>query len=100
MLRRGLTFQELTDEAFKDVLKKYKQPFFMQLADGDAELFAFAGLYDVWRGTDGQELYSYAILTTEATPQLAAVHARMPRGTRRHPLPLSSCPPPNNGWSS
>lgn len=55
-----------------------KQPFFMQLADGDAELFAFAGLYDVWRGPDGQELYSYAILTTEATPQLAAVHARMP----------------------
>jgi putative SOS response-associated peptidase YedK len=55
-----------------------KQPFFMQLADGEAELFAFAGLYDVWRGPDGQELYSYAILTTEATPQLAAVHARMP----------------------
>jgi hypothetical protein len=27
MSRRGLTFQELTDEAFKDVLKKYKQPF-------------------------------------------------------------------------
>lgn len=55
-----------------------KQPFFMQLADGDAELFAFAGLYDLWRGPEGQELYSYAILTTEATPQLAAVHARMP----------------------
>jgi putative SOS response-associated peptidase YedK len=55
-----------------------KQPYFLQLIDGDAELFAFAGLYDVWRGADGQELYSYAILTTEATPQLAAVHARMP----------------------
>lgn len=55
-----------------------KQPFFLQLADGDADLFAFAGLYDIWRGPDGQELYSYAILTTEATPQLAAVHARMP----------------------
>jgi hypothetical protein len=27
MSRHGLTFQELTDEAFKDVLKKYKQPF-------------------------------------------------------------------------
>jgi hypothetical protein len=25
MPRNGLTFQELTDEAFKDVLKKYKQ---------------------------------------------------------------------------
>lgn len=55
-----------------------KQPFFMQLADSGHELFAFAGLYDVWRGADGQELYSYAILTTEATPQLAPVHARMP----------------------
>jgi hypothetical protein len=27
MSRHGLTFQELTDEAFKDVLKKYKRPF-------------------------------------------------------------------------
>jgi hypothetical protein len=26
MPRNGLTFQELTDEALKDVLKKYKQP--------------------------------------------------------------------------
>jgi putative SOS response-associated peptidase YedK len=55
-----------------------KQPFFMRLADGDNELFAFAGLYDVWRGKDDQELYSYTILTTEATPLLAPVHARMP----------------------
>jgi putative SOS response-associated peptidase YedK len=59
-----------------------KQPFFVGLADGDADgtddLFAFAGLYDIWKGPDGQELYSYAILTTAATPQLAPVHARMP----------------------
>jgi hypothetical protein len=26
MSRNGLTFQELTDQALKDVLKKYKQP--------------------------------------------------------------------------
>jgi putative SOS response-associated peptidase YedK len=55
-----------------------KQPYFVGLADGDDELFAFAGLYDIWRGPDGQELHSYAILTTDATPQLAPVHARMP----------------------
>ncbi len=58
--------------------KGAKQPFFMELADSDKELFAFAGLYDIWRGPDGQELQSYTILTTEATPQLATVHARMP----------------------
>ena len=57
-----------------------KQPFCIQVREDGADggLFAFAGLYDIWRGPDGSELHSYAILTTAANPLLAAVHDRMP----------------------
>jgi putative SOS response-associated peptidase YedK len=57
-----------------------KQPYYIQLADEDPAdtLFAFAGLYDVWRGADGHELATYSILTTAADPLLVPIHARMP----------------------
>jgi putative SOS response-associated peptidase YedK len=41
-------------------------------------IFAFAGLYDIWQGPDGEELQTYTIVTTRANSALSAIHARMP----------------------
>jgi putative SOS response-associated peptidase YedK len=53
-----------------------KQPFCIRLKD--AELFAFAGLYDVWHDADGNELYSYTVITTAPNDLVASIHNRMP----------------------
>ena len=59
-----------------------KQPFFIQpIAAGP---IAFAGIYEFWRDPAAPPdeadpwLTSYAIITTDAEPALAAVHDRMP----------------------
>ncbi len=41
-------------------------------------LFGFAGLWEQWRQTDGELLFSYTILTTSPIPSLAHIHDRMP----------------------
>lgn len=53
-----------------------KQPFCIRLRGGD--LFAFAGLYDIWRDGDGNELHSYTIITTAPNDVVAPIHNRMP----------------------
>jgi putative SOS response-associated peptidase YedK len=53
-----------------------KQPFCIRLKD--TELFAFAGLYDVWHDADGNELYSYTVITTAPNDLVASIHNRMP----------------------
>ncbi len=53
-----------------------KIPFWVAPADGSVT--AFAGVWDSWMGKDGSEIDSVAILTTAATPSLAAIHHRMP----------------------
>ena len=53
-----------------------KQPFCFDVGDGG--LFAFAGLWDRWRGPDGQAVESCTILTTTPNSLLADVHDRMP----------------------
>lgn len=56
-----------------------KQPFYFELGDGqEGALFAFAGLYDIWRGPDGQELKSYTIITTSGNAVVGEIHDRMP----------------------
>ena len=54
-----------------------KQPYFITLADGSP--FAMAGLWDRWtaRGTT-ETIESFTIITTAASPALAAIHDRMP----------------------
>lgn len=54
---------------------KTKQPWFIHAAD--APILMFAGLWDRWRGPDG-EIDSYAILTQPAEGAVTAVHDRMP----------------------
>lgn len=40
--------------------------------------FAFAGLWDRWRDSGGQELYTFTIFTTRANELIQPVHERMP----------------------
>jgi putative SOS response-associated peptidase YedK len=55
---------------------KAKQPFCFEVGNG--EIFAFAGLWDRWRGQDGQVVETCTILTTTPNKLLADVHDRMP----------------------
>jgi putative SOS response-associated peptidase YedK len=44
----------------------------------DQQYMAFAGLYDVWINPQGEELYTFTIITTEADLFMATLHNRMP----------------------
>jgi putative SOS response-associated peptidase YedK len=52
-----------------------KQPYRIQRTDGAP--FAFAGLWERWRG-DGADLCTCTILTTAASPLMEPIHDRMP----------------------
>jgi putative SOS response-associated peptidase YedK len=52
-----------------------KQPYYVYPAQG--ALFAFAGLWEAWRGSDGG-FESCAVLTTDANAAMAPIHERMP----------------------
>ena len=56
--------------------QKRKQPMFIQRNDG--EPMAFAGLWSIWRDSEGGELHSCTIITTSANEDVADVHDRMP----------------------
>jgi putative SOS response-associated peptidase YedK len=58
-----------------------KQPYYIHLQDTD--VFAFAGLYDIWRDKQGHELHSYTIITTKPNDLVAPIHNRMPAILRR-----------------
>ncbi|MDQ6817404.1 MAG: SOS response-associated peptidase [Actinomycetota bacterium] len=53
-----------------------KQAFHITRAGG--ELFAFAGLWSIWRGQEEQKLRSCTILTSDANAAVAPLHDRMP----------------------
>lgn len=57
---------------------KAKQPYFVHRPDGD--LYAFAGLWEVWRGADRDQepLRSCTIITTTPNSEMARIHHRMP----------------------
>ena len=54
---------------------KTKRPWHFQPS---AKPFAFAGVYDIWKGDGGKAITSFAIVTTAAAPGTAAYHDRMP----------------------
>ncbi len=58
--------------------KGNKQPFFIMLKSGNP--FVFAGLWEVWQDkkSDNPTLNSCTIITTEASPNIAHIHNRMP----------------------
>ncbi|MEQ8787488.1 MAG: SOS response-associated peptidase [Pirellulaceae bacterium] len=55
---------------------KHKQPFLIHRDDGAA--FAFAGLWERWKGDDGPPLESCTIITTSSAESTREIHDRMP----------------------
>lgn len=55
---------------------KAKIPF--RITMKDHSLFAFAGLWDRWKGPEGRQLESFSIITTEGNSLTRAFHERMP----------------------
>lgn len=53
-----------------------KRPYFIRAKDGAP--FAFAGLWETWTGPNGEEMDTAALVTTDATPDIAHIHHRMP----------------------
>jgi putative SOS response-associated peptidase YedK len=53
-----------------------KQPYYFRLGSGRP--MAFAGLWTRWRKEDGEQIVTFAILTTEANAQVRPIHPRMP----------------------
>jgi putative SOS response-associated peptidase YedK len=53
-----------------------KQPFHITRRGGGP--FAFAGLWSIWYGPDGDKLRTCTILTTAANSAIASLHDRMP----------------------
>lgn len=60
----------------RDKKNKTKTPFRFTLKDGAP--FAFAGLWDMWKNPDGENVFSYTIITTVANELVGEVHERMP----------------------
>ena len=44
----------------------------------DGRPFALAGLWDTWKGGEGEPVVSFTVLTTNANPVVAKIHDRMP----------------------
>ena len=61
---------------WQDVGGPRKQAWFLHRPD--QSLFAFGGIWEHWTGPDGSELETAAILTTEPSMPLAAIHDRSP----------------------
>lgn len=55
---------------------KSRQPFCFEVNDGS--LFAFAGIWDQWRESNGKTIETCSILTTTANILTASIHDRMP----------------------
>lgn len=52
------------------------EPYYFRLRGGKP--FAFAGLWEIWRSSEGDELKTCTILTTDANDLVGTVHQRMP----------------------
>ena len=56
--------------------KASKVPFWIHREDRTP--FAMAGLWEKWKPGEGNPVYSFTILTTEAVPEIREIHPRMP----------------------
>lgn len=57
-------------------INKAKQPYYIRMMD--ESVFAFAGLYEHWQGSDSNVIDSCTIITTEPNALMADLHHRMP----------------------
>lgn len=74
-------WRKLPPDELKD--RKAKIPYYIYPAED--ELLALAGLWEIWRDAEGNQLRTFTIITTDANEDTAYVHDRMPVV-----LPLSS----------
>jgi putative SOS response-associated peptidase YedK len=56
--------------------EKTKQPIYIHLKGGKP--FAFAGLWEEWNSSDGSQILSATIITTEPNELIKPIHNRMP----------------------
>ena len=61
---------------WKKTLKKSKIPYHIFLKT--RQLFAFAGLWEEWKGDDQKQVHSFTIITTSANSAISSIHERMP----------------------
>ncbi len=57
-------------------LGKEKVPYRITLSDDSP--FAMAGIWDVWKNSEGETIKSFSIITTEANELMQDIHHRMP----------------------
>lgn len=74
--RRCLVLADGFYEWRQDAGQKSKTPMFIQLKS--RQPFAFAGLWEIWHATDGSEIRSCTIITTQPNELMAPIHNRMP----------------------
>ncbi len=53
-----------------------KQPYYITVKDDS--VLSFAGLFDHWQDSEGVELLSYTIITTQPNKEMSDIHNRMP----------------------
>lgn len=65
-------------DGFYEWKKEYggKTPMYITMKDGQP--FAFAGLWDSWKGQDGQPVRTCTIITTTPNDLVSTIHDRMP----------------------
>ncbi|KAJ0404026.1 hypothetical protein ATCC90586_001324 [Pythium insidiosum] len=60
---------------WQQVDKREKQPYYIYK---ESSAMKFAGLYDSWVNEEGETMFTYTILTTEISPEMAWMHTRTP----------------------
>lgn len=55
---------------------KEKQPY--RIITTDSEIFSIAGLWSRWKSPDGEEIYSFTLITQPPNNLLSDIHDRMP----------------------
>jgi putative SOS response-associated peptidase YedK len=63
-------------EPESNVKRPPKTPYYFHLKEDT--IFTFAGLYDIWRNKEGEELKSYTVVNTAANELMQKIHPRMP----------------------
>ena len=58
-----------------------KQPY--RIVTTDRDIFTIAGLWDKWKNEDGEDVYSFTLITQAPNETVAEIHDRMPAVLRK-----------------
>jgi putative SOS response-associated peptidase YedK len=58
------------------IIDKKKVPYYIGLKNG--KIFCLAGIYDIWKDSDRNDLKTFTIITTQPNNTLKPIHNRMP----------------------